>query len=161
MSLLVLQAMLLFGWRGAVIAAGAVWRCGGTPGAQCVMIDGIWMKHMWCVHSWAAGTLCLSAGRVSHMARAQALYTWMSSTALEKRGAYGNVRRLRMDMTADIRRMQVWFAQVSDAMCLLSVLGKVTNYVTLLLFMESNALYYFCVTFALLFKYEQGLIVCF
>ncbi len=35
---------------------------------------------------------------------------------------------------------------------------KVTNYVT---FMESNALYYFCITFALLFKYEQGLIVCF
>ncbi len=25
--------------------------------------------------------------------------------------------------------------------------------------MESNALHYFCVTFALLFKYEQGLIV--
>ncbi len=25
--------------------------------------------------------------------------------------------------------------------------------------MESNALYYFCVIFALLFKYEQGLIV--
>ncbi len=38
---------------------------------------------------------------------------------------------------------------------------KVTNYVTLLLLMESNVLYYFCVTFALLFKYEQGLIVCF
>ncbi len=27
--------------------------------------------------------------------------------------------------------------------------------------MESNALRYFCITFALLFKYEQGLIVCF
>ncbi len=27
--------------------------------------------------------------------------------------------------------------------------------------MESNALRYFCVTFALPFKYEQGLIVCF
>ncbi len=27
--------------------------------------------------------------------------------------------------------------------------------------MESNALHYFCVTFALLFKYEQGLIVFF
>ncbi len=38
---------------------------------------------------------------------------------------------------------------------------KVTNYVTQVLFMESNALHYFCVTFALLFKYEQGLIVCF
>ncbi len=38
---------------------------------------------------------------------------------------------------------------------------KVTNHVTLLLFMESNALHYFCVTFALLFKYEQGFIVCF
>ncbi len=36
---------------------------------------------------------------------------------------------------------------------------KVTNYVTWLLFMESNVLCYFCVTFALLFKYEQGLIV--
>ncbi len=36
---------------------------------------------------------------------------------------------------------------------------KVTNYVIWLLFMESNALRYFCVTFALLFKYEQGLIV--
>ncbi len=38
---------------------------------------------------------------------------------------------------------------------------KVTNYVTLLLFVESNALHYCCVTFTLLFKYEQGLIVCF
>ncbi len=38
---------------------------------------------------------------------------------------------------------------------------KVTNYVTWLLFMESNALRYFRVTFALLFKYVQGLIVCF
>ncbi len=38
---------------------------------------------------------------------------------------------------------------------------KVTNNVTQLLFMESNVLRYFCVTFALLFKYEQGLIVCF
>ncbi len=38
---------------------------------------------------------------------------------------------------------------------------KVTNYITQLFFMESNALHYFCVTFALLFKYEQGLIVCF
>ncbi len=38
---------------------------------------------------------------------------------------------------------------------------KVTNYVSYLLFMESNALRYFCITFALLFKYEQGLIVCF
>ncbi len=37
----------------------------------------------------------------------------------------------------------------------------VTNYDTSLLFMESNALHYICVTFALLFKYEQGLIVCF
>ncbi len=36
---------------------------------------------------------------------------------------------------------------------------KVTNYVTKLLFMESNALRYFCVIFALLFNYEQGLIV--
>ncbi len=27
--------------------------------------------------------------------------------------------------------------------------------------MESNALHYICVTFALLFKYEQGLIVFF
>ncbi len=27
--------------------------------------------------------------------------------------------------------------------------------------MESNALHYFCVTFALRFKYEQGLIVLF
>ncbi len=27
--------------------------------------------------------------------------------------------------------------------------------------MESNALRYFCVTLALLFEYEQGLIVCF
>ncbi len=41
------------------------------------------------------------------------------------------------------------------------LLRKVTNYVTLLILMESNALLYFCVTFALLFKYEQGLIVCF
>ncbi len=73
--------------------------------------------HVVCVHSWAAGMLCLSAGRVSRTTRAQAPYTWMSSTALEKRGAYGNVRRLRMDMTVDIRRMQVWFAQVRDAMC--------------------------------------------
>ncbi len=38
---------------------------------------------------------------------------------------------------------------------------KVSNYVTWLLFMESNALQYFCVTFAPLLKYEQGLIVCF
>ncbi len=33
---------------------------------------------------------------------------------------------------------------------------KVNNFVTQLLFMESNVLHYFCVTFALLFKY-----VCF
>ncbi len=38
---------------------------------------------------------------------------------------------------------------------------KVTNYVTKLRFMKSNALHYFCVSFALLFKYEQVLIVCF
>ncbi len=38
---------------------------------------------------------------------------------------------------------------------------KVTNYITLLLFMENKAFRYFCITFALLFKYEQGLIVCF
>ncbi len=38
---------------------------------------------------------------------------------------------------------------------------KVTNYVTSFLFMESNALHYLCITFALLFKYEQGLIVLF
>ncbi len=31
----------------------------------------------------------------------------------------------------------------------------------MLLFMESNELCYFCVHFVLLFKYEQGLIVCF
>ncbi len=37
---------------------------------------------------------------------------------------------------------------------------KVPNYVTQLLFVESNALRYFCSTFALFFKYEQGLIVC-
>ncbi len=62
----------------------------------------------------------------------------------------------------------------SNINCLLSsVLGKVmrynialltkkiTNYVTKLLFMESNALHYFWITFELLFKYEQGLIVCF
>ncbi len=29
---------------------------------------------------------------------------------------------------------------------------KVTNYITTLLFMESNVLHYFCITFALLFK---------
>ncbi len=34
---------------------------------------------------------------------------------------------------------------------------KETNYVTYLLFMDSNALHYFSVTF----KYDQGLIVCF
>ncbi len=33
----------------------------------------------------------------------------------------------------------------------------VTIYVTWLLFMESNALHCFCLTFALLFKYDQGL----
>ncbi len=38
---------------------------------------------------------------------------------------------------------------------------KVTNYVTWLLFMEGNALRYFHVTFELLFKHEQGLIVVF
>ncbi len=37
---------------------------------------------------------------------------------------------------------------------------KFTNYVSYFL-MESNVLHYFWVTFALLFKYEQGLIVCF
>ncbi len=36
---------------------------------------------------------------------------------------------------------------------------KVTNYINELLFVESNVLH--CVTFVLLFKYEQGLIVCF
>ncbi len=36
---------------------------------------------------------------------------------------------------------------------------KVTNYVTYWFFMESNVLGY--ITFALLFKYEQGLVVCF
>ncbi len=39
--------------------------------------------------------------------------------------------------------------------------NKGTNYVTLFIFIESNALRYFYVTFTLLFKYEQGLIVCF
>ncbi len=38
---------------------------------------------------------------------------------------------------------------------------NVTNYITWLLFLYSNARIYFCVTFALLFKYEQGSIVCF
>ncbi len=38
---------------------------------------------------------------------------------------------------------------------------KVTNYIIWLLLMESNAIHYFCVIFTLLFKYKQGLIVCF
>ncbi len=46
----------------------------------------------------------------------------------------------------------------SNALQYAYTLQKVTNYVT---FMESNVLRYFFVTFALLFKYEQGLIVVF
>lgn len=113
--------MLLSDWLGAVIAAGGVWRCGGDPGAQCVMMDGIWRMQMWCVHSLVVGTLCLSAGKVSRMARVQAPYTWMNSAALEQRGAYGNVRHLCKDTTVGIRRTQVWFAQVCNTMCELYV----------------------------------------
>ncbi|KAL0165946.1 hypothetical protein M9458_037790, partial [Cirrhinus mrigala] len=48
--------MLPFGWLGVVIAAGGVWRCGGGPGAQCVMMDGIWRMRIGQSEPYGQGT---------------------------------------------------------------------------------------------------------